>query len=75
MTQAAVPIPQYSGRKQMSCHIPLVSELIDSVEAYTAAHRLAPVAYNIETSHGPTKTAFTRRLPYLCRPMHESITR
>lgn len=32
------PNPQYPHRKQISCHIPLVSELIDSVEAYTTTH-------------------------------------
>ena len=47
--------PQYPGRKQMRCHIPLVSELIDSVETYTAAHHLAPVAYNIEIKSWPDK--------------------
>lgn len=47
--------PQYLHRKQISSHIPLVSELIDSVETFVASHQLSPVCYNIEIKSWPDK--------------------
>ena len=39
---------RFPGRKDVACHIPTVTELIDSVEAYCHRHNLPPVKYTIE---------------------------
>lgn len=49
------PNPGYPRRRQVSCHIPLASEVIDSVEAYSAKQHLSPVSYNIEIKSWPDK--------------------
>jgi glycerophosphoryl diester phosphodiesterase len=40
---------QFPRQQKVKSYIPLLSELIDSVQAYTARHKRGPVFYNIET--------------------------
>jgi glycerophosphoryl diester phosphodiesterase len=40
--------PDFPNQKKIETHIPLVSDLIDSVENYTAKNKLSPKFYNIE---------------------------
>lgn len=44
--------PKYPGQKKLRTHKPLVSDLIDSVEAYVKARGLTPMHYNIEIKSG-----------------------
>lgn len=45
----------FPQQKKMRAYIPLLSELIDSVEQYTAAKRLPGIIYNIEIKSSPDK--------------------
>ena len=49
------PNPRFPQRKSLKCKVPLVSELIDSVENYTKTHSLPLVSYNIEIKSDPSK--------------------
>jgi glycerophosphoryl diester phosphodiesterase len=40
---------RFPDQKKMSVHKPLLSEVIDAVEAFVKEHNLPPVRYNIET--------------------------
>ena len=42
------PNPAFPNRKNLKCSVPLVSDLIDSVEHYTQSKGLCHVGYNIE---------------------------
>ena len=39
---------KFPGRKNVATHIPLLTDLIDSVETYCHAHSLGPVNYTVE---------------------------
>ena len=45
--------PGFPQQKKMIVHIPLLGELIDSVEQFTEAKRFDPVIYNIEIKSRP----------------------
>jgi glycerophosphoryl diester phosphodiesterase len=47
------PYPAYPQQQNVKAYIPLLGELIDSVEAYTRAKKLRPVIYNIELKTSP----------------------
>lgn len=47
------PHPRFPQQEKMMIHKPLLSALIDSVEAYVKAHHLKPVYYNMETKSSP----------------------
>jgi glycerophosphoryl diester phosphodiesterase len=47
------PHPRFPGQVKMKTSKPLLSNLIDSVEAYVKANKLKPVFYNIETKISP----------------------
>ena len=47
------PNPDWPEKKCIPAHKPLAAEVIDAVEAYTKAHRLAPMKYNIELKSDP----------------------
>ena len=49
------PNPAFPNRKNLKCSVPLVSDLIDSVEHYTQSKGLCPVGYNIEIKSWPDK--------------------
>ena len=42
------PHPEFPEQKKMPAHIPLFSDLLDSVEAYAKTNHLKPPRYNIE---------------------------
>ncbi|GAB2702735.1 glycerophosphodiester phosphodiesterase family protein [Mucilaginibacter koreensis] len=42
------PYPSFPQQQKLKTHIPLLADLIDSVEAYTAKQHLKPMLYNIE---------------------------
>ncbi|MDR2127415.1 MAG: calcineurin-like phosphoesterase C-terminal domain-containing protein [Prevotellaceae bacterium] len=42
------PHPDFPNQKKIKTHIPLVADLIDSVENYTERNKLSPIFYNIE---------------------------
>ena len=46
---------KFPGRKNVAQHIPLATELIDSVEAYCHRHNLPPVKYTIEIKSAEKK--------------------
>lgn len=46
---------RFPGRKNVACHIPTATALIDSVEAYCHRHNLPPVNYTIEIKSSPKK--------------------
>ena len=46
---------RFPGRKDVACHIPTVTALIDSVEAYCHRHNLPPVNYTIEIKSSSKK--------------------
>ena len=58
----------YPNRVNMFCQIPLLSDLISNVEAYTQRNGIAPVSYNIEIKSLPLKD---NRLS----PSYETFTR
>jgi len=45
--------PKFPEQAPVKTHKPLLADLIDSVEAYVAAHHLKPVYYNMETKSSP----------------------
>lgn len=45
--------PMFPEQLKLKTHKPLLSDLIDSVEAYVKANKLKPVYYNIETKCSP----------------------
>jgi glycerophosphoryl diester phosphodiesterase len=47
------PHPRFPGQVKMKAYRPLLSDLIDSVEAYVETNKLKPVYYNIETKISP----------------------
>jgi glycerophosphoryl diester phosphodiesterase len=47
------PHPMFPEQMKLETHKPLLSDLIDSVEAYVKANKLKPVYYNIETKCSP----------------------
>jgi len=47
------PHPQFPQQAKLATCKPLLSELIDSVEAYVKQRHLKPVYYNVETKCGP----------------------
>ena len=47
------PHPRFPGQVKMKAYRPLLSDLIDSVEAYVKTNKLKPVYYNIETKISP----------------------
>lgn len=47
------PHPRFPAQVKMKTYRPLLSDLIDSVEAYVKANKLKPVYYNIETKISP----------------------
>jgi glycerophosphoryl diester phosphodiesterase len=47
------PHAQFPEQQKMKTYKPLLSELIDSVEAYVKLHHLKPVYYNMETKCSP----------------------
>ncbi|RMG73753.1 MAG: glycerophosphodiester phosphodiesterase [Bacteroidetes bacterium] len=47
------PHPRFPNQQKLVVHKPLLSEVIDSVEAYRAAHGLPAVDFNIETKCQP----------------------
>jgi glycerophosphoryl diester phosphodiesterase len=47
------PYPAYPQQKQVKTYMPLLGELIDSVEAYTKSKKLKPTIYNIELKTNP----------------------
>jgi glycerophosphoryl diester phosphodiesterase len=47
------PHPRFPSQVKMKTYKPLLSDLIDSVEAYVKANNLKPVYYNIETKISP----------------------
>lgn len=49
------PNPAYPRRKNVKCCVPLVTDLIDSVELLTKSNGIAPVGYNIEIKSDPSK--------------------
>lgn len=51
----SLPNPAYPGRKNVKCCVPLVADLIDSIESLTKSNGIAPVGYNIEIKSDPSK--------------------
>lgn len=49
------PNPAFPNRKNLKCSVPLVSDLIDSVEHSTQSKGLCPIGYNIEIKSWPDK--------------------
>jgi glycerophosphoryl diester phosphodiesterase len=47
------PHPKFPQQARVRTYKPLLADLIDSVEAYVAAHHLKPVYYNMETKSSP----------------------
>jgi len=47
------PHPKFPEQASVRTYKPLLADLIDSVEAYVAAHHLKPVYYNMETKSSP----------------------
>jgi glycerophosphoryl diester phosphodiesterase len=47
------PYPAFPGQKKIKTYIPLLGELIDSVEHYTTTKKLPKVIYNIELKTSP----------------------
>jgi glycerophosphoryl diester phosphodiesterase len=45
--------PKFPEQRKMSEHKPLLKDVIEAVEQYITAHKLAPVSYNIETKSTP----------------------
>jgi glycerophosphoryl diester phosphodiesterase len=45
----------FPNQKKMFAYIPLLGELIDSVEAYTSVKRVPPIIYNIEIKSDPER--------------------
>ena len=64
------PHPRFAKQKKMKAFKPLLSDVIDTVEAYIKAKNLKPINYNIETKseaqfdgeYNPPPGAFAKRL-------------
>jgi glycerophosphoryl diester phosphodiesterase len=52
-TEGARPLPNFPEQAKVWTHKPLLTDLIDSVEAYVKEHHLKPVYYNMETKSTP----------------------
>jgi glycerophosphoryl diester phosphodiesterase len=57
------PHPSFPDQAKIKTYKPLLSEVIDSVEAYTKKHKLKPVYYNIETKSTPMGDGHTNPVP------------
>lgn len=57
------PHPDFPQQKKMRAHMPLLGELIDSVEAYTARRGLQKVIYNIEIKANPKQDGYYQPAP------------
>lgn len=55
--------PGFPQQKKLKTYIPLLGELIDSVEQFTAEKGLKPVIYNIEIKSRPDRDGFYQPLP------------
>jgi glycerophosphoryl diester phosphodiesterase len=55
--------PDFPQQKKMKAYIPLLGELIDSVERHTSAKKLVPVIYNIEIKARPDEDGFYQPVP------------
>ncbi|GAA4430592.1 glycerophosphodiester phosphodiesterase family protein [Pontibacter saemangeumensis] len=55
--------PDFPEQEKRKAHMPLLGELIDSVEHYTAARGLPPVIYNIEIKADPAKDGLYQPVP------------
>ena len=55
--------PDFPDQQKMKVYIPLLGELIDAVEQYTATKGLPPVIYNIEIKADPAKDGFYQPAP------------
>ncbi|MBF9254941.1 glycerophosphodiester phosphodiesterase [Pontibacter sp. 172403-2] len=55
--------PDFPQQQKQKAYIPLLGELIDSVEQYTAAQGLPPVIYNIEIKADPAKDGIYQPAP------------
>lgn len=55
--------PDFPQQKKVKTYIPLFSELIDSVEQYTADKGLSPVIYNIEIKANPKEDGNYQPVP------------
>lgn len=53
----------FPQQKQVRCYTPLLSELIDSVEAYTKINKLPEVNYLIEIKSNPLTDGFEQPVP------------
>lgn len=53
----------FPQQKQVTCYTPLLSELIDSVEAYTKTNKLPEVNYLIEIKSNPLTDGFEQPAP------------
>jgi glycerophosphoryl diester phosphodiesterase len=47
------PYPAYPKQEKIKTYMPLLGELIDSVEAFTASRKMTPAIYNIEVKTSP----------------------
>jgi glycerophosphoryl diester phosphodiesterase len=47
------PYPAYPQQQKLKTYMPLLGELIDSVDNYTAVKKLPPIIYNIEIKANP----------------------
>jgi len=55
--------PGFPEQKKIRTYIPLLGELIDSVEQFTAEKKYAPVIYNIEIKSNPEQDGFYQPIP------------
>jgi glycerophosphoryl diester phosphodiesterase len=55
--------PGFPDQKKISAYIPLLGELIDSVEQHTAAKKFRPVIYNIEIKSQPDRDGVYQPAP------------
>lgn len=54
---------EFPRQKKLKTYIPLLGELIDSVEQFTKARKFAPVIYNIEIKARPDKDGTLQPVP------------
>jgi len=57
------PYPAYPNQQKMPAYMPLLGELIDSVEQYLAVKKLPPVIYNIEIKANPQQDGVYQPAP------------
>ncbi len=55
--------PAFPEQQRMKTYAPLLSEMIDSVEIFTAAHHYAPVIYLLEIKSNPNTDGFEQPAP------------